>query len=63
MPMYAWEHKKTKEIIEVIRSFDDSDVPPTKEEAKGLTGKWEKIIGGKQTILKGRGWGPGKGNW
>ena len=62
-PMYAWEHQETKKIVEVIRTFDDSDVPPTEEEAKGLTGKWEKIIGGNQTLLKTGRWGAGKGNW
>lgn len=63
MPMYAWEHQETKKIVEVIRTFNDSDVPPTEEEAKGLTGKWEKIIGGNQTLLKTGRWGAGKGHW
>jgi hypothetical protein len=61
--MYAWEHQETKKIVEVIRTFNDSDVPPTEEEAKGLTGKWEKIIGGNQTLLKGPNWRGAKGYW
>ena len=62
-PMYTWEHKETKKTVEVIRSFDDSSGPPTSEEAGGLEGEWEKLIGGNQTLLKTGRWGAGKGNW
>lgn len=63
MPMYTWEHTETKKTVQVIRSFDDSSVPPTPEEAGGLEGAWEKLIGGNQTLLKTGRWGAGKGNW
>ena len=63
MPMYTWEHMETKKTVEVIRGFADSGVPPTVEEAGGLEGAWEKLIGGKQTLLKTGRWGAGKGNW
>ena len=62
-PMYAWEHRETKAVVEVVRGFEDYEVPPTPDEAKGLSGAWDKIIGGKQTLMKTRSWGGGKGNW
>lgn len=64
MPIYRWEDKKTGKKVEVLRSFKEYDVPPTKEEAPDVEDpEWERKIGGGQKVNKGNNWGPGKGYW
>lgn len=65
MPLYTWENKKTGKQVEVLRSFDDYQVPPTKEEAgeEVIPEDWNRLIGGSQRVVKGTNWGPGKGHW
>lgn len=63
MPMYLYKDLVSGTQVEVLRKFSEYDQPPTEEEAPGLVApKWERLIGGKQTIQKGMGWGS-KGNW
>ena len=68
MPIYAWQDKKSKQTVEVVRSFADYEQPPTAQEvieAKvELTEppEWERVIG-KVGVKKGYRWGGGKGNW
>jgi len=56
MPIYTWKNKQTGEVIEVIRSLAESDVPPEGE------GDWEKQLQ-PTAVKKGDNWGGGKGNW
>ena len=71
MPIYIWEHTGTGERVEVLRSFSESDVPPSKEKGECQTegssgtpeGSWEKRIGNTSWVNR-EGWGPkGKGSW
>ena len=63
MPLYIWENLKTGEKVEVLRSFSDSDAPPSEEECTSREGEWEKRIGNTSWV-NGEGWGPkGKGSW
>ena len=61
MPMYIWKSESTGEEIEILREFDDYQVPPTEEEAGEDKGPWVKQLGPTRTI-RGPGWGS-KGNW
>lgn len=62
-PMYEWLNKKTGNKVEVIRSFSEYEVPPTKEEAPAEEDPdWERQVGGNQSLQKGWGWGK-KGHW
>lgn len=64
MPLYRWECKRTKKYTEVLRSFKDYQVPPTKEEAPDVEDpEWERKIGCKQTFVRGANWTGSKGNW
>lgn len=61
-PIYIWENIDTGEKVEVLRSFSESDIPPTAEECKSIEGKWEKRIG-NTSWMPGPGYGPRvKGN-
>jgi predicted nucleic acid-binding Zn ribbon protein len=62
MPLYEWKSESTGEEIDVLRSFDDSDVEPTEEEAKGDKGPWQKLIS-VVTTRRGPNWSGSKGNW
>lgn len=68
MPLYCWEDKKTGKQVEIMRSFDEYRDLPLREEAKELTdeefaaAEWTKILG-TPNVVKGRGWGGGKGYW
>lgn len=63
MPMYLYEDKKSGKRIEVLRSFKEYDVPPTKEEAPDIEDpQWERLIIGTQKHVKGPGFGR-KGYW
>jgi len=61
MPLYRWADADGKEI-EVIRTFDDFEVPPTEEEAPEFTAPWTRLLGISK-VIKGYGWGAGKGAW
>ena len=37
MPMYLYKDKNTKKVIEVLRSFDEYETPPSREEAAELS--------------------------
>lgn len=66
MPIYMWECNKCRKKVDVLRPFAESDVPPDKgtmEVRDDCEHSWAKIIGGRQTVIKGANWGPGKGNW
>lgn len=63
MPMYCWQHEETKECVEIIRSVDCIDEPPTEEE-RPYGGKWVRIIKPNGiTMHKTNAWGWGKGYW
>lgn len=57
MPVYTWKDKNTDKIYEVIRSFDDSGVPPEEP----ADADWVKVIG-VPNVARGDNWGS-KGNW
>ncbi|MDB4725817.1 hypothetical protein OAF54_00180 [bacterium] len=63
MPLYDWQSEATKEVITIIRDFDDYLDPPTEEEAGDDPGPWKKILGTGVRTIRGAGWGPGKGHW
>lgn len=63
MPLYLFHDRKTGKKVEVLRSFADYEIPPTKEEDPTLTGEeeWERLLG-NFTLTKSPTWGS-KGNW
>jgi hypothetical protein len=69
MPVYVWFDKNSEKEIEVIRTFDEYQVPPTQEEStlteeEYLAAKWEKLISSKVMVTRGPNWGDGrKGSW
>lgn len=64
MPFYRWVDKKTGKEVEVLRIFADYEKPPTKEEAPDIEDpEWERQVSGGQSVVKGHGWGNGKGYW
>lgn len=67
MPIYTWLDKKSGTTVEIIRSFKDYENPPEGDELPAeLQGKecdWERQIGDNQSVVKGNGWGAGKGSW
>jgi predicted nucleic acid-binding Zn ribbon protein len=64
MPIYSWVNKKSGKSVEVIRAFADYEKPPTEEEApEEKEPEWERNIGADITVVKGNGWGNGKGHW
>lgn len=71
MPIYDWSCKKCGTAVPVIRSFAEYEVPPSDEEVRdapvcneGTAHVFVRVIGGKQTVLKGPNWGWGKkGSW
>jgi len=70
MPIYNWHCKVNNVDIEVIRTFDDYEKPPTVQECAdaGLLDEldhepnWERVIS-KVNTKKGYRWGRGKGHW
>lgn len=60
MPMYRWKCKECNVEKDIIRSFKEYDVPPTKEEL-GVENEcshpeWERMVGGPD-VVRGPGWG------
>lgn len=49
MPIYMYHSKTTDFSIEVIRSFDEFETPPTDEELpetqRGIQHEWERLLG------------------
>ena len=67
MPMYTWHDTNTGLEVEVVRSLDGSDVPPTEEETKEQNTEppvrnWIKLLQSVR-VVKGDTWGRGKGHW
>lgn len=71
MPLYVWLEKKSGKTIDILRSFDDYQVPPTEDEALGAglneeevgEAEWEKRLGTGIQVIRGDSWGGSKGNW
>lgn len=68
MPLYPYYDETSKKEVEILRSFNDYDIPPTQEEAKMSdeefkVAKWKRLISTGIRVTKGDAWGPGKGNW
>lgn len=68
MPVYVWVDKSSEKEIEVIRTFDEYQVPPTQEEStlteeEYKAAKWEKLISSKVMVKRGPNWQGSKGNW
>lgn len=64
MPIYTWIDKKSSKKVDVVRTFDDYQVPPTEEES-GIAPQdadWERLIGDGQRIIRGPSFGK-KGYW
>ena len=67
MPIYLWVDKKSGKQVEIIRSFAEYENPPEGDEVpaelQGTEPQWERSIGDKISLVKGNGWGAGKGYW
>ncbi len=65
MPLYEWLDEVSGTKVEVLRSFADYEVPPQAEEMpediRAAEHKWVRQIGKSIRVVKGAGWGPGKG--
>lgn len=64
MPLYVWKSLDTGKVVEVLRSFKDSDVPPNEEEKEGDAtpdDKWQKQLQ-NFTLNRAPGFGK-KGAW
>jgi len=68
MPMYTWKDTRTGVETEVVRSFDEWERPPERDEVLTLSdsqfekAEWERVIGAPG-VVKGARWGGGKGHW
>ena len=68
MPMYLYKDKNTKKVIEVLRSFDEYETPPSREEATELSddeyqnAEWERVLS-KFMMARAANWGGKKGQW
>lgn len=64
MPLYNWVDHKNKQVIEVVRHFDDYEQEPTQDECDWdiSEAKWERVISAV-SVKKAWRWGGGKGNW
>ena len=69
MPMYSWIDETTGKSVDIINSFDNSERPPLREQVDADMGDeefgravWRKILNAPG-VVKGYGWGGGKGNW
>lgn len=68
MPIYTYMEKKSGIKVDIIRTFDNYDKPPEGDEIpeelrKKKKLQWERQIGDNQVVVKGNGWGAGKGYW
>lgn len=64
MPMYDWLCEKCGKHEVTVYSVDARDTPPEEQKsAECEEHKWDRRIGGKQAVIRGRNWGGGKGNW
>jgi hypothetical protein len=68
VPLYCYEDKKTGKQVEVLRSFDEYEKTPDRDEAKDWTAEeyavaeWQRVLGTPQ-LVRGRNWSGSKGNW
>lgn len=70
MPMYSWKDETSGKQVDIIRKFDASDEPPKRDDispkdmsdAEVDEAKWTKVLN-NPAVVKGRGWGGGKGYW
>ena len=67
MPMYTWQDKVSSTVVTVVRAFSEYENPPEEEEIpeaiRGQEHEWERLIGADIAVVKGNGWGSGKGYW
>lgn len=73
MPLYQWRCSKCKTCIEVLRTFDQYEVPPGTDDdtnpppcsSKKAGHKWARYISSPATIVKTWAWSRdgGKGSW
>ena len=68
MPIYEWSCKKCKKSVDIIRSFAEYENGPAEDELPAVEEEpceheWFRNIGDNTTVVKGNGWGSGKGSW
>lgn len=64
MPMYDWLCEKCGKHEVTVYSVEERDTPPDEKKSDACEEHaWDRKIGGKQAVIKGRSWGAGKGNW
>jgi hypothetical protein len=61
-PLYVWEDEETKVQVVVVRTVQDIEVPPTKEEANIEQPKWRRLLCAS-AFKRGSNWSGSKGNW
>ena len=66
MPLYCYRCKKNDFEVEVLRSFNEYEVPPSQEEIpaehRGKEYEWDRVIYTAPAVIKAPGFGS-KGNW
>lgn len=71
MPLYRWKDSRTGKAVEILRSFEEYQDTPDREEALagGLTeeeieaAEWTREIGAGIQVVRGSNWQGSKGNW
>lgn len=67
MPIYTFKDKNSDLEVDVVRSFEDYQVPPTDdelpEEERGKVRDWLKLVGSGIKTIRGANWRGGKGYW
>lgn len=68
MPLYTYQCKHCKDWVEIVRTMAESEEPPTETELTQMGNReckheLERKLKGAPGIVKGGGWGSGKGYW
>lgn len=67
MPLHTWNCTHCGKDVEVVRRIHEDATPPQPDELGpgegGCDHVWAKVIRAAPGVVKGRGWGPGKGSW
>lgn len=68
MPMYDWKDEASGRTVAIIRTFDDSDKGPDREDVPEMSdtewsaAQWKKVLAAPQW-QRGGSWRGGKGYW
>lgn len=66
MPMYYWEDENTSYGIDVLRTFNDYEIPPKESELppeeRGKKRDWKRLLKKAPEVTRAPGFGR-KGHW